>query len=345
MMIGKTGYLTIKVQNLNHFLGSYPQALLILQAYFYAMIIHDGYEKLRLNSPVTTMGIFDGVHRGHKALIGHLVMQAEKTHSESVVITFFPHPRLVLEPGNTELAFLSTMEEKIKLLEQASVDHLIVIQFTKQFSSITACDFIRDILIEKVGTRHLIIGYDHHFGRRGEGDINTIQECSEAMGFRVDKVDGLRSADGAISSSIIREALLKGNLDDANNWLGYNYSVTGTVIEGKRLGRTIGFPTANILPDSANKLIPCNGVYAVEVKLGDEIFPGMLNIGSNPTVNSDKKFRSIEVNILNFDRDIYSKTISVVFRKRLRDERKFDGLEALKVQMMLDRQHTLKILS
>jgi riboflavin kinase / FMN adenylyltransferase len=308
------------------------------------MIIHEGYENLKLNSTVVTLGIFDGVHRGHRALIDYLVSVAQKKNCESVVITFSPHPRIVLEPENANLYFLTTMEEKTALLEKAGIDHLVVIEFNREFSSIPACDFIRDILFKKIGTRHLIIGYNHHFGRRGEGDINTIRQCSEDLGFIVEQVQGFRTGDGAVSSSVIREALLKGDLDDANRWLGYCYSVSGTVIEGKKIGRTLGFPTANILPDSGNKLIPCNGVYAVEVIVDNKIYPGMLNIGSNPTVNDNISFRSIEVNILGFDEDIYGKRITVVFRYRLRDEKKFNGLEQLTEQMETDKQNTLRLL-
>jgi riboflavin kinase/FMN adenylyltransferase len=308
------------------------------------MVIHDGYENLNLNSPVVTLGIFDGVHRGHMALIDFLVNRAKEANGESVVITFSPHPRLVLEPDNINLAFLTTMEEKKILLENAHIDHLIVIQFTKLFSSIPACDFIRDILFKKVGTRHLIIGFNHHFGRRGEGDFNTIKKCSDEAGFMVEQVAGFTTDEGVISSSLIRDALIKGRLDEANSWLGYPYTLSGSVIEGKKIGRTIGFPTANIKPDSQNKLVPCNGVYAVEVKIENKVFPGMLSIGSNPTVNEDLNFRSIEVHILNYVMDIYGKNISVIFRKRLRDEKKFGNLEQLTKQMELDKQETLRLL-
>jgi riboflavin kinase/FMN adenylyltransferase len=307
------------------------------------MIIHEGYENLNLNSPVTTLGIFDGVHRGHMALLECLISRAREESCESVVITFSPHPRIVLEQNGKDLAFLTTMEEKVELLEKAGIDHLVVIHFDLKFSKISACDFIKDILVEKIGTRHLIIGHNHHFGRRGEGDINTIKQCSDSLGFRVEQIQGFRTEDGTISSSLIRDALLIGRLDDANKWLGYSYSVSGSVIEGRKIGRSIGFPTANIKPDSQNKLIPCNGVYAVEVRIEDIFFPGMLSIGSNPTVNSDKNFRSIEVHILNFDKDIYGKKISVRFRKRLRDEKKFNDLDQLTKQMILDKEDTLRL--
>ena len=309
------------------------------------MIIHDGYENLNLNSPVTTLGIFDGVHRGHMALLECLISRAKEELCESVVITFSPHPRIVLEQNGKDLAFLTTMDEKVELLEKKGIDHLVVIHFDIKFSKISACDFIKDILVEKIGTRHLIIGHNHHFGRRGEGDINTIQKCSESLGFKVEQVQGFSTEEGTISSSLIRDALLTGRLDEANKWLGYSYSVSGSVIEGRKIGRSIGFPTANIKPDSQNKLIPGYGVYAVEVRIDGTFFPGMLSIGSNPTVNSDRNFRSIEVHILNFDKDIYGKNITVRFRKRLRDEKKFDDLDQLTKQMSLDKQDTLRLLT
>jgi riboflavin kinase/FMN adenylyltransferase len=237
------------------------------------------------------------------------------------------------------------MEEKKALLEKVNVDHLIIIEFSTRFSNIPACDFIKDILVENIGTKHLIIGYNHHFGRKGEGDFNTIKKCSEELGFKLEQVQGYHSEEGAISSSSIREALSKGNLDDANRWLGYSYSVSGTIIEGRKIGRTIGFPTANIKPDSQYKLIPGNGVYAVEVRLDDLIFPGMMSIGSNPTVNDDIGLKSIEVHILNFDKDIYGRKITVVFRKRLRDEKKFENLKQLMEQMGQDKQDTLRLLT
>jgi riboflavin kinase/FMN adenylyltransferase len=279
------------------------------------------------------------------ALLECLVSRAREENGESVVITFSPHPRLVLDQNKNNLSFLTTMEEKKALLEKVNVDHLIIIEFSTRFSNIPACDFIKDILVEKIGTKHLIIGYNHHFGRKGEGDFNTIKICSEELGFKLEQVQGYHSEEGAISSSSIRDALSKGNLDDANRWLGYSYSVSGTIIEGRKIGRTIGFPTANIKPDFQYKLIPGNGVYAVEVRLDDQIFPGMLSIGSNPTVNDDIRLKSIEVHILNFDKDIYGREITVVFRKRLRDEKKFENLKQLTEQMSQDKQDTLRLLT
>jgi riboflavin kinase/FMN adenylyltransferase len=309
------------------------------------MIIHEGFENLNFTAPVVTLGIFDGVHRGHRALLDTLVLRAREEKGESVVVTFSPHPRMVLEQNHIHLTFLTTMEEKIRHLENANVDHLIILEFSKQFSKIHACDFVEDILVKKIGTKHIIIGYNHHFGRRGEGDFKTIKQCAELLDFSVEQMPGFHTEEGVISSSLIREALLNGKLDVAYNMLGYHYSVNGTVIGGKQIGRSIGYPTANIKPADQYKLIPGNGVYAVEVRLEGKIFLGMLNIGSNPTVNNDTNVRSIEVNILNFEGNIYGKGISVVFRKRLRDEKKFDNTRQMADQMEIDKQDTIRLLT
>jgi riboflavin kinase / FMN adenylyltransferase len=335
--------LTIKVQKQNHFIVSLSQALLILQADSKVMHIHRGYENINLERPVVTLGIFDGVHLGHRVLIDRLVSCAREVNGTAVVITFSPHPRLVLAKEVTNLTFLTTMDEKIALLEKANVDHLIIIEFNRAFSMISACDFVREILVKKIGTKHLIIGYNHHFGRKGEGDFDTVKKCTESLDFRVEQVQGFQADGGEVSSSAVREALLGGRLEEATRLLGYEYTLSGIVIEGRRLGRTIGFPTANIMPADQHKLIPGNGVYAVKVNIEGETYPGMLSIGSNPTVNSDTGIRSIEVHILNFGKEVYGKPISVVFKKRLRDEVKFDNVKKLAEQMELDRQSTLRL--
>jgi riboflavin kinase/FMN adenylyltransferase len=309
------------------------------------MILHYGYDNLNLTAPVVTLGIFDGVHRGHRVLLDTLVLRAKEEGGESVVITFFPHPRLVLEKDHLNLFFLTTMDEKIHLLREAGVDHLIILEFSTEFSKIEACDFVKQILVDKVGTKHLIIGYNHHFGWKGEGDFNTIRECSNKLNFSVEQVEGFSLAAGGISSSVIRTALLKGKVEEANELLGYMYSLTGIVVAGKQLGRALGFPTANIQPQDPHKLIPVNGVYAVEVLINEKRYAGMLSIGLNPTVNTNPGQRSIEVHIFDFEEDIYGQEITLIFRKWLRDEEKFASLEQLTEQMKLDRDNTLKFLS
>lgn len=309
------------------------------------MILHKGYENLYLVNPVVTLGVFDGVHRGHRTLLDRLVSYSKATKGESVVITFSPHPRLVLDQNRENLSFLTTSEEKVSLLEKAKIDNLIIIEFNKKFSKIKACDFIKEVLVKKIGTKHLIIGYNHRFGRGGEGDYSTIKQCTESLDFMVEQIQGFQTEEGTISSSSIREALLKGRIEDANNWLGYYYSISGTIIKGRQIGRLMGFPTANIKPDYQYKLIPGNGIYAVEVKLESTTYPGMMSIGSNPTVNEDPGKRFIEVNILNFDGNIYGRSISVIFRKRLRDEIKFENTSQLAEQIKLDRQQVLQLLA
>lgn len=308
------------------------------------MIIHKGYKNLGLNAPVVTMGIFDGVHLGHRSLLDYLVRCSGQAGGESVVITFHPHPKLLLEKNKKELAFLSTMEEKVALLEKTGIRHLIIIGFTSAFSKIKACDFVEKILLGKIGTKHLIVGYDHHFGHLKEGDFNTIKQCAASMNFKIEQVQGLRSETGAISSSAIREALLKGNVEQAAGWLGYNYSFRGKVVEGRKIGRKLGFPTANIKPADIHKLIPADGVYAVEVTLDGKSMKGMLSIGRNPTVNKTTAKRSVEVNIFDFDEEIYGRDIYIIFRFRLRDEIKFASTLQLARQMEIDRENTMKLL-
>ncbi len=308
------------------------------------MEIHRGSENLNLRKPVVTLGVFDGVHRGHRVLLDTVVNRSKERGGDSAVITFDPHPRLVVENNKAKLSFLSTMEEKIALLEKAHVGHLIIIRFTKAFSRMRACDFVMNVLSDQVQTRHLIIGHDHHFGYQGEGNFETVNECAASMGFVVEQVPGLRSREGAISSSLIRDALLKGDLNNANKWLGYCYSIKGHVVTGKKIGRKLGFPTANVKPDYRYKLIPCDGVYAVDIKVRGEIKPGMLSIGTNPTISTNSRKRSIEVNIFNFEEDIYGLEIEIALRYRLRNEIRFQNIEQLVMQMEHDRAIAMKLL-
>ncbi|MBN1108949.1 MAG: bifunctional riboflavin kinase/FAD synthetase [Bacteroidales bacterium] len=309
------------------------------------MQIHHGYTDPGFVKPVVTMGIFDGVHRGHRVLIDALVRRAADKGGESVVITFDPHPRLVVSEEKKSLSFLSSTEEKIKLLEEASVDHLVVLKFTPALSRMSASDFVEKILVRRIGTSHIVMGHDHHFGYRGEGNYNTVNEYAGKSGFVVEEVAGLRSGKGFVSSSLIREALLKGDLNNANKWLGYSYKLRGTVVAGKKLGRKLGYPTANIKPLYRYKLIPGDGVYAVEIEVSGRTKPGMLSIGSNPTVNTIKGRKHIEVHIFDFEEDIYGEEIEVFFRYRLRDEIRFSTLEELTLQMDRDRSVALNLLS
>jgi riboflavin kinase / FMN adenylyltransferase len=309
------------------------------------MIIHEGYENLDLKSPVVALGIFDGVHIGHRFLIDIMNSRAKEINGESVAVTFHPHPRLVLDIDSPGLRFLSTFEEKVLLLERTGIDHLVIIEFNREFSRMKACDFVRDVLVSKIHTKHLILGHDHHFGFRGEGNFETIKDCAKSSKIVMEQVTGFQSVAGIVSSSVIREELLKGNPVKANELLGYCYSIKGIVTEGKKLGRKLGFPTANIIPGDEHKLIPSNGVYAVEVMVNRHKYKGMLNIGTNPTINQGDGARSIEVNIFNFDRNIYGEEIEIIFRFRIRDEQKFSDIRDLSDQMKLDKEIVLKSLA
>jgi riboflavin kinase/FMN adenylyltransferase len=309
------------------------------------MVIHEGYGNLNFNLPVVTLGIFDGVHLGHIFLLDKLVSSAAETHGESVVITFSPHPRLVLEDNNSGLFFLSTFKEKISLLEKTGIDHLVIIEFNREFSKMKALDFVKEVLLSRIGTKILIVGHDHHLGYRREGNFETIRECAVSCGIIVEQVSGLQFEGRTVSSSVIREQLMKGNPVKANELLGYFYSIRGTIIGGKKLGRELGFPTANIKPNDRHKLVPAEGVYAVNVMVAGLMHKGMLSIGRNPTVNQNAEIRSIEVNIFDFDRDIYGEEIEIVFRFRLRDEQKFNDINQLTQQMKLDKENALRLLS
>jgi riboflavin kinase/FMN adenylyltransferase len=309
------------------------------------MIIHKGYENLDLSNPVVTIGTFDGVHLGHKALLSKLIEEAIQDKGESVVVTFNPNPRLVLnQDSDPEVSFLSTFEEKTELLEQSGIGHLIVVDFNDYIMNLKACDFMEKILVKKVGIQHLLVGYDHHFGRGREGNFDIISDCAVKFGFTVRQVPEVLYGSEIISSSAIREALLEGRLDQANSFLGYSYSMAGRVVKGRRIGRVIGYPTANIETVDKYKLIPANGVYAVEIELENELKKGMLSIGTNPTVNTNSAIRSVEVHIFDFSTDLYGREIRVIFRYRLREEKKFATLSKLTKQMTLDKGEALRLL-
>ena len=308
------------------------------------MQVHFGYNNLHFRNPVVTLGIFDGVHMGHKTVIGELIRRAGEINGESVILSFDPHPRLVLSGNRKDLALLTTLDEKIELLDKTNVDHLVIIRFDRDFSNRTACNFVEEVLVKKINTRDIIVGFNNHFGKRGEGNFETIRKCAEEHYFHLEKVRAINSENIVISSSSIREFLLNGNLEKANNLLGYSYFLKGKVISGKQLGREIGYPTANIRPENDNKLIPGNGVYAVEVLLRNDEFKGVLSIGVNPTVTRGSGPRTIEVNILGFDGELYGEDIIIRFRYRIRDELCFETIDALAEQIEADRREAMRLL-
>ena len=296
-----------------------------------------------IKNAIVSQGTFDGVHMAHKKIIERLKQIASIKNGESVIITFEPHPRIVLLPLDHGLQLLSTLNEKINLLEKAGIDHLIILPFTKEFSRLSSEQFIRNILVNKIKTNTLVIGYDHRFGKNREGSFEHLKNSASLYEFEVEEIPEQDIDEIAVSSTKIRQALLNNDIQTAQKYLGNSYSLEGKVIKGNQLGITIGYPTANIEVENSYKLIPQDGVYAVWVWYNKARFGGMLNIGNNPTIKD--KGRSIEVNIFDFEKEIYTENLKIEFVSKLRNEEKFDGLDALKNQLHLDKQNALAILN
>ena len=299
---------------------------------------------------VVTIGTFDGIHLGHRRIIDQLKQEAKKINGESVIITFHPHPRKIVESNKSPVFLINTPEEKKNLLEKQGIDHLVVVPFTEKFANQSAAEYVEDFLIRYFHPYTLIIGYDHRFGKGREGDFHLLEEYSDKLRFHLIEIPQHVLNESTVSSTRIREDLLAGNIAEANALLGYSYFFDGTVIEGNKLGRTIGFPTANLHIHNEEKLIPANGVYAVMVEREashpeqePRNYKGMMNIGVRPTVDGTK--RVIEVNIFDFNEDIYGENLKVHLKKYLRGEQKFKGLDALKEQLASDKVNALQALS
>jgi riboflavin kinase/FMN adenylyltransferase len=318
--------------------------MLIFASLLGAMVIHNDILSFSIPRPVLTVGIFDGVHLGHRYILTKLKERARQLNGQSVVLTLWPHPRMVLNQGGDRVKLLNTLEEKKNLLEQAGLDHLIIMPFTTELSQLSSCDFIRDVLVDKCGISHLLIGYNHRFGRDREGDFEKLKDCARQYTFGIEQMEAFQTASGKVSSTWIREFLLKGEIQQANSMLGWDYGFSGNVVGGSKLGSSIGFPTANIIMDEDYKLMPADGVYAVNAELKGKLHSGMMNMGSRPTVNDDPALKTIEVHLFDFDRNIYSERIGIRYVARIRDEQKFQGVEALKRQLVEDRKMALRIL-
>ncbi len=291
---------------------------------------------------ILTQGTFDGVHFGHQKILRQVVDEALQIGGVSVLLTFYPHPRLVLYPDDNELKLLSTIEEKVDLVSALGIDYLIIMPFTQELSRLRADEFVRDILVEKLHLTKLIIGYDHRFGRNREGGMQEMVLFSETYGFELEEIPAQDISESIVSSTKIRQALLNGEVHQAGKYLGTAYVLRGKVEEGMQRGTTIGYPTANIRVNSSYKLIPKNGVYAVWVYIDEKKFEGMLNIGYNPTFD-DKKW-SVEVHLFDFNQNVYHKEITVAFVSRTRDEQKFDDLQSLINQLKEDEKEIRAIL-
>lgn len=289
-----------------------------------------------------TIGTFDGVHIGHREILERLIKNAKKLELSSTVLTFFPHPRMVLQK-DSDLKLLNTLEEKQQILESMGLDYLIVHPFTRQFSRLTATEFVRDILVNKLKAKKIVIGYDHRFGRNRNANINDLIAFGSTLDFEVEEIPAQLVDDVSVSSTKIRKALETGDVKTANSYLGYHYMLTGVVKKGKGLGKQIDFPTANLHIEESYKLIPKNGVYVVKTNWKDQVVHGMMNIGFNPTV--DGKERSKEIHFFDFDEDLYGKKIQVELLDRIRDEYKFTSIEALRSQLIKDKETSLSIIA
>jgi len=307
--------------------------------------IHDDIDLFDAVNPVITIGTFDGVHLGHRKVIDQLNRIADSVGGESVVFTFYPHPRLVVSASESNLRLLSSFAEKASLLEKAGVDHLVVYPFTIDFAELTYDQFIKRILIDKLHLHTLVLGHDHRLGKNREGTYDNVVSLAQTLSFGVEKIDTFLVDQVDISSSKIRTALQKGDVEKATRYLGYPYSLKGTVVEGNKIGRQMGFPTANLVSGDPFKLIPLEGVYAVTVLVDGVLYKGMLNIGFRPTLEMNADHRTIEVNIFDFDQDIYQKEITLFFHYKIRSEQKFESIEKLKLQLIQDRDHIMKMLT
>jgi len=305
-------------------------------------IYHNIDEFVRLNNAVVTIGTFDGVHLGHRKIISRLKELAEECGGESVILTFFPHPRMILHPEDESLKLINTIHEKAALLEELGVDHLIITPFSRDFSNQEPEAYIRDVLVNRIGTKKIVIGYDHRFGKDRQGNFDTLLKLSTVYNYDVIEIPEQDINDVAVSSTRIRNALLTGNIELANKFLGYPFFITGKVGRGDKIGRTIGYPTANIIIEESYKLIPSDGIFSAKVNINGTDYKGMAYIGTRPTINGIT--RNIEVNIFDFDSEIYGQQVSMQFHHFVRGDIKFEGLDQLIIQLAKDKEDVLALL-
>ena len=308
--------------------------------YVSVLKVHRGIAEFDEEGPlVLTIGTFDGVHEGHKRILRQLVARAQDIGGDSVMLTFFPHPRMVLAP-DSEIRLLTTVDEKRELLAQEGLDHLIIQPFTEEFASMEPAAYVNEVLVQGIGMEHLVIGYDHRFGKGRKGDLATLQRSAPEQGFNVEEIPAHLIDDVDVSSTKIRNALYEGDVRTASRYLGQPYGLTGEVVRGDGKGSELGYPTANLHIPEPYKLIPANGVYAVEVLLGGQLYGGMLNIGYTPTLH-DREEATIEVHIFSFEADLYGERLTLRFLERIRDERIFDGVEALRERLDKDLEEVM----
>ena len=305
-------------------------------------IIRELISSVQFNQPIVTLGTYDGVHLGHQEIIRGMVKRAKENGQESVLLTFDPHPRMVLYPDSHSVRLIDTVEEKLVKLEKLGLDTVILFPFTMKFSRLTAVEFVRDILVGQIGVKEMVVGYDHHFGKNREGNFQQLKELGNLYDFSVNEIQAVSTGEVTVSSTKIRKALAAGEMNLVTRFLGEPFKLTGEVIHGNKLGRTIGFPTANLKIDQTTKMLPEIGVYAVRVQLNDRNFEGVMNIGKKPTVQQSDLI-SVEVFLFEFAEEIYGELLTVTIFDRLRGEQRFGSVEELKQQLKKDEQNARSV--
>jgi riboflavin kinase/FMN adenylyltransferase len=290
-----------------------------------------------IKNPVLTLGTFDGVHLGHQQVINFLKESARQIDGETVLFTFHPHPRIVLHPDDHGIKLIQPIDERIAKLSACGIDHLVLFPFTREFSRLSATEFVRDILVNKLNVKLMTIGYNHHFGRNRTGNLDLLKELGEVYDFSVQEIPAFQQLDKNVSSTKIRQAIAAGDIQTANSYLGEPFNFKGTVVRGDQIGQSIGYPTANIHPTGDHQILPKAGVYAVQLTVNEKEYQGMMNIGVRPTIN-DAGEKRIEINIFNFKQDIYDTAVSIKVFQRIRDEHTFDSLDELKAQLKKDEE-------
>jgi riboflavin kinase/FMN adenylyltransferase len=306
-------------------------------------IFHDTKHLPPFRNAVLTVGTFDGVHKGHRVILQEVVRHAKQVDGESVLLTFEPHPRKLLFPDQP-LGIITPLKEKLQLITEAGIDHVVVVPFTREFSNMSAQEYIEHFMVGIFHPHSIVIGYDHRFGHDRKGDMKMMEAYAPIYNYELTEIAPQLIDDAAVSSTKIRHAITDGRMEEASHMLGRNYSVKGTVMHGNKLGRTLGYPTANIQPQEKEQIIPANGIYAIQAIHDNTQYNGMLSVGFNPTV-TDKKELRIEANLFDFDKDIYDDTLEIFFVKKLREEQKFDSLDALKEQLHRDKEETINLLN
>ena len=307
-------------------------------------VIRELNEQVTFNHPIVTLGTFDGLHLGHQEILRQMVAEGKESGRETVLLTFHPHPRMVLYPDSHSVRLIDSIEEKLEKLEQSGLDTVILFPFTQKFSRLTAVEFVRDVLVRDIGVSKMLVGYDHHFGKNREGDFQQLQELGQLYGFEVNQVQAVQTGDISVSSTKIRKALAEGDMLTVERYLGQPFQLTGEVIHGNKLGRTIGFPTANLYIDQTTKILPETGVYAVKVQRNDHLLNAVMNVGKKPTVQQTETI-SVEVYIFDFDAELYGELLRVQVFDRLRGEQRFASIDELKSQLAKDEQNARNVLA